>query len=80
MIEKDSNQIKCLSKLRPEKMKNTKNEMKQHNKSVFFFYKDDITKQHEIEGADCNFCGICQFFSVGILSEEQTTSKILRNF
>ena len=64
MIEKALNQMKCLSKLRPEKIKNTKNEM----------------KQHEIEGADCNFCDICQFFSVGILSEEETASEILRNF
>ena len=38
-------------------------------------------KQHEIEGADFNFFGICQFFfSLGILSEEQTASEILRNF
>ena len=37
-------------------------------------------KQHEIEGADCNFFGICQFFSVGISSEDQTASEILRNF
>ena len=33
-------------------------------------------KQHEIEGADFNFFGICQF----ILSEEQKASEILRNF